>query len=128
MGLIAGGLFMIMGLLSGLFLVLAPLGVAPFQPGLVSWVLFPGLTVLGVVFMLLASRSSTFPVIARITGGGLLLLGVIAAVGLFLTANSIVQPVGGTHMLWYVLTVGLVLGPAGLSAARFDKSAIDKPQ
>jgi hypothetical protein len=119
--LIAGALFLVMGLVSGLFLVLAPLGATPFQPGIVTWVLFPGLTILGYVFVLLASRTSIVPMISRATGGALLVLAVIATVGLFLMANSIVKSSASTLALWYVLGVGLVFGTAGLSLPTADK-------
>jgi hypothetical protein len=119
--LIAGALFLVMGLVSGLFLVLAPLGATPFQPAIVTWVLFPGLTILGYVFVLLASRTSIVPMISRATGGALLVLAVIATVGLFLMANSIVKSSASTLALWYVLGVGLVFGTAGLSFPTADK-------
>ena len=85
--LVAGGLFLIVGLISGLLLALAPLGVTPYQPGWVTWFLFPGLTVLGYTFVLLASRSSVVPIITRATGGALLLLAVVATVSIFLLAK-----------------------------------------
>jgi hypothetical protein len=113
--LVAGGLFLIMGLISGLLLALAPLGVTPYQPGWVTWFLFPGLTVLGYTFVLLASRSSVVPIITRATGGALLLLAVVATVSIFLLANSMIRSDFSTLPLWYVLGVGLVLGTAGLS-------------
>ena len=119
--LIAGGLFMVMGLLSGLFLALAPLGATPFQPGIVTWILFPGLTLLGYVFVLLAARTSVAPMISRVTGGALLVLAVIATVSLFLIANSIVKSTANTLPLWYVLGIGLLLGTAGLSFPGGDK-------
>ena len=122
--LIAGGLFLVMGLISGLLLALAPLGITPFQPGWVTWVLFPGLSMLGYVFLLLASRSSVVPIITRATGGALLFLAIVATVSIFLLANSMIRSDFSTLPLWYVLGVGLVLGPAGLS---FPPGA-NKPQ
>src|SRR5690349_9333650 len=112
MMLVAGALFLVMGLVSGLLLVLAPLNVTPFQPSIMSWVLFPGLTVAGYLFVLVAARTSLVPLISRIAGAVLLLLAVIATVGLFLVANSIVKSPPSTLVLWYVLGVGLVLGSA----------------
>ena len=113
--LVAGGLFLVMGLISGLLLALAPLGVTPYQPGWVTWFLFPGLTVLGYTFVLLASRASVVPIITRATGGALLLLAVVATVSIFLLANSMIRSDFSTLPLWYVLGVGLVLGTAALS-------------
>lgn len=122
--LVAGGLFLVMGLISGLLLALAPLGVTPYQPGWVTWILFPGLTVLGYTFVLLASRTSVVPIITRATGGALLLLAVVATVSIFLLANSMIRTDFSTLPLWYVLGVGLVLGTAGLSFP----PGTDKPQ
>src|SRR6478609_6049651 len=112
--LIAGTLFLVMGLISGLLLALAPLGFMPYQPGWVTWVLFPGLTILGYVFVLLASRTPVVPIISRATGGALLLLAVVATVGIFLVANSMIRSDFSTLPLWYVLAIGLVLGTAGV--------------
>jgi len=120
--LIAGTLFLVMGLVSGLFLVLAPLGATPFQPGIVTWVLFPGLTILGYVFVLLASRTAIVPMISRATGGALLVLAVVATVVQIKMANSIVKSSASTLALWYVLGVGLVFGTAGLSFPTADKT------
>jgi hypothetical protein len=122
--LVAGGLFLVMGLISGLLLALAPLGVTPYQPGWVTWILFPGLTVLGYTFVLLASRTSVVPIITRATGGALLFLAVVATVSIFLLANSMIRTDFSTLPLWYVLGVGLVLGTAGLSFP----PGTDKPQ
>jgi len=122
--LIAGTLFLVMGLISGLLLALAPLGFMPYQPGWVTWVLFPGLTILGYVFVLLASRTSVVPIISRATGGALLLLAVVATVGIFLVANSMIRSDFSTLPLWYVLAIGLVRGTAGVSLP----PGTDKPQ
>ena len=120
--LVAGALFLIMGLLSGLFLVLAPLAAMPFHPGIITWVLFPGLTILGYIFVLLPLRTSMVNIISRATGGALLLLAVIATIGIFLLANSMIVSTGSTAQLWYVLGVGLVLGTTGLSFSVADKA------
>jgi len=120
--LIAGGLFLIMGLLSGLFLVLAPLGATLYHPGPITWILFPGLTILGYVFVLLPLRTSLVTIVSRTTGGALLLLAIAATVGIFLVANSMIQSTTTTLPFWYVLGVGLVLGTAGLSFPVTDKT------
>jgi hypothetical protein len=39
----AGALLLVLGLVSGLFLLLAPFGIGPAMPGLTTWILFPGL-------------------------------------------------------------------------------------
>src|SRR5690348_6034581 len=100
MMLIVGGLFMAMGFISGLLLVLEPLNAVPFQPGLLSWVLFPGLTLLGYGFILGAARTEMVLTATRITGGVVMLLAVMATVSLFLIANSMVKTTHSTLVLW----------------------------
>ncbi len=121
MMLVAGGLFMAMGLISGLLLVLEPLNAVPFQPGLLSWVLFPALTLVGYGFILGAARTQMVLTVTRLTGSAMMVLAVIATVSLFLIANSIVKTTHSTLVLWYVLGIGLLLGTAGLALPRAGK-------
>lgn len=120
MMLIAGVLFLLLGLGSGLLLVLFPLGYAPVAPGITTWVLFPVLTVLGYVFVVVAARSDAVPTISRVTGAVLIALAMFAAVGLFLIGNSIVSAERNMLPLWYVLGIGLVFGTTGLAIRRLS--------
>ena len=122
MMLIAGILFLLLGLASGVLLVLAPLGWSPLTPGPTTWVLFPLLTVLGYVFVVVAARTRAVPAISRVTGALLLALAVAATVELFLIANAVVPSPSSMLPLWYVLGIGLVLGTAGLAIRRYDGS------
>lgn len=114
----AGAVFLVLGLASGALLAAAPFGVVPAQPGIVAWVLFPALTIVGYLMVVFAARDASIPLITRVAGGLLIALAVGATVGLFLVGNSLVQPAAGTLSLWYVLTVGFVLGVGGVAFRR----------
>ena len=115
---IAGAVFLVLGLVTGLLLTLAPFGIGAGQPQLVAWVLFPLLTIGGYLLLALAARGPAIALISRSAGAALLALAVAATVGLFLAGNAFVAPSTGTISLWYVLLIGLVLGTAGLSFRR----------
>jgi hypothetical protein len=115
---IAGAVFLVLGLASGLALTAAPFGLGPAQPQLVAWVLFPLLTIGGYLLLAVASRGPAVARISRSAGAALLALAVAATVGLFMVGNAFVAPTTGTVSLWYVLLIGLVLGTAGLSFRR----------
>jgi hypothetical protein len=115
---IAGVVFLVLGLASGLALTLAPFGIAAAQPQLLAWVLFPLLTIGGYILLAVASRGPAIALISRSAGAALLALAIAATVGLFLVGNSLVAPNAGTISLWYVLLIGLILGTAGLSFRR----------
>ncbi|HSD40419.1 MAG TPA: hypothetical protein VLD36_00990 [Burkholderiales bacterium] len=115
---IAGAVFLVLGLASGLALTLAPFGIGEAQPQLVAWALFPLLTIGGYVLLAVASRGPSIALISRSAGAALLALAVAATIGLFLVGNSLVAPNAATISLWYVLLIGLVLGTAGLSFRR----------
>jgi hypothetical protein len=111
---VSGAAFLVLGLASGVFLVLAPFGIGSVTPSLITWGMFPVLTLLGYLFVALAARAGQIAPLSRIAGGALLLLALASIVGLFLVGNSLVKEAGTTVSLWYVLVIGLVLGPAGL--------------
>jgi hypothetical protein len=115
---IAGAVFLVLGLASGALLTAAPFGIGPAQPQLVTWVLFPLLTIGGYLLLAVAARGPAIAQISRSAGAALLALAVAATVGLFLVANSILAPSAATISLWYVLLIGVVLGTAGLSFRR----------
>lgn len=115
---LAGAVFLVLGLASGLALTAAPFGLGPAQPQLVAWVLFPLLTIGGYLLLAVASRGPAVARISRSAGAALLALALAATVGLFLAGNAFVAPRAGTVSLWYVLLIGLVLGTAGLSFRR----------
>jgi hypothetical protein len=110
-----GGLLLVMGILSGLLLTGAPFGLGSQNLGWVTWVLFPGFTLIGYAFLILPARTSQVVLITRICGGLLLLLATLAALGLFVSATGVKPATGDTLVLWYVLVLGLILGPTGLA-------------
>jgi hypothetical protein len=114
MMMIAGAVLLVLGLVSGLFLLLAPFGVANVTPSLLTGAMFPVLTLVGYLFVALAARGGAIVPVSRIAGGVLLAFALAAIVALFLVANSLVASAGSTLPLWYVLAIGIVLGPVGL--------------
>ncbi|MBL8515389.1 MAG: hypothetical protein JNM76_00355 [Betaproteobacteria bacterium] len=117
-----GGLLLLMGVLSGLLLTGSPFGLGSENLGWVTWVLFPGFTLIGYAFLILPARTAQVVMITRVCGGLLLLLATLAAVGLFVSATGVKPAVGDTLVLWYVLVLGLILGPTGL-AVQPEKTA-----
>jgi hypothetical protein len=115
---IAGAVFLVLGLASGVLLTAAPFGIGSAQPQLATWVLFPLLTIGGYLLLAMAARGPAIAQISRSAGAALLALAVAATVGLFVVGNSIVTPSAATISLWYVLLIGIVLGTAGLSFRR----------
>lgn len=122
MMMVCGGLLLLMGLLSGLLLTGSPFGLGSENLGWVTWLLFPGFTLIGYAFLILPARTSQVVMITRICGGLLLLLATLAAGGLFVSATGVKPASGDTLVLWYVLVLGLILGPAGL-AVQPEKTA-----
>ncbi len=120
--MICGAVLLLLGLVSGALLAASPFGIGPAQPELIVWLLFPGFTLVGYAFLMLPARTAQVIMATRICGGALLLLATAAAVGLFVAGTNLAPAAGGTFVLWYVLAVGLCLGPAGL-AVRPERQA-----
>ena len=116
--LVAGALLIVLGIVSGLFLLLAPFGIGPATPGVITWILFPAFTVVGYVLFAVAARIPHIALASRIAGACLVLLAVGAAVALFAVGNALVQSSGDTAGLWYVLGLGLALGATGFAIGR----------
>lgn len=114
MMVLAGAVLLVLGLVSGLLLLLAPFGVGGLEPSALTWAMFPVLTLVGYLCVALAARAGAIVPLSRLAGAVLLAFALAAAVGLFLIANSILSAAGGTLALWYVLAIGGVLGPLGL--------------
>jgi hypothetical protein len=113
---VAGLVLLALGLLSGAFLLLAPLGITAGTPGLALWVLFPVFTVLGYLMAAAAARDAIVPVLSRASGAILLLMALAAAAVLVLQGGGMMAPREDTTPLWYVLALGIVLGAAGLGS------------
>jgi len=121
--LIAGLFLLALGLFSGAFLVLIPLGVLDGTAGLTLWILFPAFTIAGYLMAAIPAEKSALPLLSRISGALLVLLSLIAAAGLVLRASGVIESRGESFSLWYVLCVGLILGVAGITSHRKDAAA-----
>jgi len=116
--LVAGAVVVALGLFSGVVLTLAPLGLAPWSPELVLWVLFPLFSVTGFVLVAMAGRSAQVRSFTFAVSCLLLLLALAAAAGVVLAAASVISPVGSTLSLWYVLAVAGTLGAVGAASSQ----------
>jgi hypothetical protein len=126
--LIAGIVFMVLGLLSGLLLVLAPFGLGTPMPGMITWALFPLLSLIGYLLVAMASRVPAVLQVTRAAGAALLALALVAAVGLFAIGTSLIPESAGSGGLWFVLAVGLIIGTAGLTLPVFRRAQAPDPE
>lgn len=125
---IAGGILIALGLLSGVFLVLAPFGITAAEPGLVTWGMFPVLSTLGYIFIATGASGPNISLLSRVMGGITLLLAVAAVVTLFAADNGLLTVKSSLLPLWYVLGLGIVFGTAGLSVAKYVQHETAQPQ
>jgi hypothetical protein len=122
--LLVAGLFLLgLGLFSGAFLVLIPLGVVGGSAGLTLWILFPAFTIAGYLLAAIPAEKTALPLLSRLTGALLLVLALASAAALVLQGSAVIESRGESFSLWYVLFVGLALGLAGIAAHRKDKAA-----
>jgi len=115
---VIGGLLLILGLASGIFLVLAPFGVGPASPGVTTWILFPGFTIVGYILLAASARMPVIALASRLAGALLLLLAFGAAAALFAIGNALFHPSADALSLWYVMGLGLVFGVTGFAIGR----------
>ena len=116
--IVAGALVVALGLSSGIVLTLAPLGLAPWSPELVLWVLFPLFSVIGYVLVAMAGKTTQVRGFTFAVSCLLLLLALASAAGVVLSAASVIRPVGSVMPLWYVLVVAGVLGAVGAASSQ----------
>ncbi|MEK8032615.1 hypothetical protein AACH06_17480 [Ideonella sp. DXS29W] len=115
---ITGGVLTLLGFLSAVFLVAAPMGWMAHSPGLTLWVLFPLFTLLGYGLLVVGSRDPAVRVPTRWLGAALLLLALLAAVGLMASGAGLLQLQGDSSApLWYVLVIGGLMGATGSATA-----------
>ena len=115
--LVAGLALLALGLFSGVVLVVAPLGLAAWSPGIVLWVLFPAFSVVGYVLAVIGGRESQFRGLSMLLSCLLIVLALASAAGLVLEAASVVKPADDTLSLWYVLVVAGLVGVLGAASA-----------
>lgn len=114
----AGLVLMVLGVASGLLLLLSPFGIGPAIPGVTTWILFPGFTLVGYIMFAVEARTRWVVGASRYAGAALLALAVVAAVALFAVGNGFVATAAATLPLWYVLGLGTVMGATGLALGR----------
>jgi hypothetical protein len=116
--LVAGLVLLALGLLCGVALLLAPIGLLPGGAGLTMWILFPAFTIGGYLLAAAQADDARVPLLSRISGGLLLALALAAAVVLVLQGGSIIELAASSTSLWYVLVLGLALGATGVASHR----------
>lgn len=114
----AGLVLLVLGILSGAILVLAPLGLTGASAGLTLWILFPTFTILGYLLAALPARTTALSWLTRGSGVVLLVLALVAGVALVLQGSAMLESRGDTFSLWYVLAIGLALGSTGVATYR----------
>lgn len=125
--IITGAVFLLLALLSGLALLVAPFG----GPGgaAINWLIFPLFSLLGPALFMFSSDTARAAKVCGITGFVLVSLGLSGIVAAFLTANSILPvSVQSNSALWYVAGIGLAFGSGtfglkSLLSRRQDDSA-----
>jgi hypothetical protein len=111
---ITGGVLALLGFLSAVILVAAPMGWVAATPGLTLWTLFPLFTLIGYGLLVVGSRDPAVRAPTRLLGGGLLLLALLAAFGLMASGAGLLPLRGDSSAsLWYVLVLGGVIGGVG---------------
>jgi len=115
---VIGALLLILGLASGVLLVLAPFDIALAVPGATAWILFPGFTIVGYILLAASARMPIISLASRLAGALLLLLAFAAAAALFEIASALFKPAADGLGLWYVMGLGLLLGVTGFAIGR----------
>ena len=116
---IAGGILAALGILAGAVLVAAPLGLVAAVPGLSLWLLFPLLTLVGYVLLVIGDPAPAGRGPTTFVAVPLLAVALLAALGLVAGGAGLVVFGGasGASSLWYVLAIGGVLGIVGSAAS-----------
>lgn len=110
-----GLLFLVLGLVCGTTMVIGPLGLMHAPDGFAIYLLFPGLCILGFLFLAMNVRSEMVAKLTYLTGAALLALAVLAAVLLVVFATGMKTAEGAMWPLWYALALGTIFGGAGMS-------------
>jgi hypothetical protein len=98
--------------------VLAPFGVGPASPGVTTWILFPGFTIVGYILLAASAKMPVISLASRLAGALLLLLAFGAAAALFTIGNALYHPSADALSLWYVMGLGLLFGVTGFAIGR----------
>ena len=112
---IIGGILLLLGYATGAALLVEPLGLLPAQAGvgggyLSLWLFFVAFIAVGFTLFSFSARDKPGADRQLLVNGGLLLLiGVLAAVGLFLSATGFVSA-RGTWSWWLLFLGGISVG------------------
>jgi len=119
---LSGAIFLFVGLVAGVALVISPFGLVDSQSH-AAWILFPGGFAAGFLMLALSGRQAGVG-LWRSSAGLLLGLATASALGLVAPVVGLLDPIGQTLSLWYVLTLagvagtGCALVPASGAGAR----------
>lgn len=116
-----GATFLVLGLVAGAVLLLAPFGRAPLEAGPLMWITFPAGCVIGQVLLMTGAGRGQMAMVSLLGGAALLLLALAATVAQFLVSGGVLAAAGETLALWYVAAVGFLLG--GVAYAVRGRSA-----
>jgi hypothetical protein len=123
--LVAGVSLVLLGLVCGVALVLATLGLVAIVPGFTLWLMFPLLCVAGYVLFAVPAPPRAIRALTIASSAVMLLLAIACVGALVLGAAGIVPQPARTAELWYVLVVAGVLGSIG--AASYGRDASERP-
>ncbi|MDP2795564.1 MAG: hypothetical protein Q8O25_16030 [Sulfurisoma sp.] len=116
-----GAVFLVLGLVAGVVLLLAPFGKAPLVAGPLMWFTFPLGCVGGHVFLMMGASREQMAMSSMIVGSALLLLGLVATVAQFLVSGGVLAAATDTLSLWYVASGGFVLGGVAYALRGYGK-------
>jgi hypothetical protein len=119
--LVAGVSLVLLGLVCGVALVLAALGLTAIVPGFTLWLMFPLLCVAGYLLFAVPAAPRAIRALTIASSAVMLLLAIACVGALVLGAAGIVPQPARTAELWYVLVVAGVLGSIG--AASYGRGA-----
>jgi hypothetical protein len=119
---ISGAIFLFIGVVAGVALVISPFGLVDSKSH-AAWVLFPGGFAAGFLMLALGGRQSGVG-LWRSSAGLLLGLATASALGLVAPVVGILDPIGETLSLWYVLALA---GVAGTGCALVPASSAVAP-
>ena len=114
--LIVGLLLIALGIVSGAALLAGEMDWLSLTHALTLWFMFPFGSALGLLFAALGARTRSVPALLRLTGTLMLILSMAAVVTLVLGSAGITHAPHNTAALWYVFTVGLIVGIANFLA------------
>jgi hypothetical protein len=109
MMILIGSVLMLIGLASGVLLLVPSLGLSAL-PGWVVWVAFPLATLAGHLVIGLGRNMSVTRIAALVGGGGSLVLALIATVLFFGENAGLMAPQGDSTTLWVLTGVGYIQG------------------